>query len=113
MLENTGKRKRLEQELTNLGVESTDVDLMASMLAVTVPSIKSKTLSDGVEMLNLVKADVVNIEQDASNLSECPYCKVVAAIKVRKTVRSADEQDFTYVSCKNCGRSGYIKKTVD
>ena len=81
MIENPSKRKRLNEELTYLSVKPSDLNMVVSLLAVTVPSAKSDTLKEGVELINMVRADVVNIEQDISNLSECPYCKVVAAIK--------------------------------
>jgi len=61
ILENTSKRKRLDQELTLLHVSKKDINITASLLGVTIPPQNLSTLSDGVDLLNMVKADITHI----------------------------------------------------
>lgn len=113
MVTNQSKRERLEDEVSKImdSKNVKEIQQMISMLCVT--TLPNASLKEGVDFINQIQADVVELKPDESNLVKCKFCGNISAIVIRETRRSADEQDLTKVSCKKCNRVGYISKSTD
>ena len=113
MILNQSKKLRLEDDISKLTKinDKKTIQLIISLLCVT--ELPNATLMEGIDFINQVQADVVEIKPDESNLVKCKFCGNILAIVIRETRRSADEQDLTKVSCKKCNRVGYISKSTN
>ena len=113
MILNQSKKLRLEDDISKLTKinDKKTIQLIISLLCVT--ELPNATLMEGIDFINQVQADVVEIKPDESNLVKCKFCGNISAIVIRETRRSADEQDLTKVSCKKCNRVGYISKSTN
>lgn len=113
MILNQSKKLRLEDDISKLTKinDKKTIQLIISLLCVT--ELPNATLMEGIDFINQVQADVVEIKPDESNLVKCKFCGNISAIVIRETRRSAEEQDLTKVSCKKCNRVGYISKSTN